>query len=105
VAQEDPRRADEVAVELPGAAVGAGSSGDRDRATTSAVARSIELIGENVMRPEEEDDDVVKEVRRVREQIFKDAGGTLEGLYRRLKELEKKETIPVVNLPPRLAGK
>jgi hypothetical protein len=57
------------------------------------------------MRPEEEDDDVIKEVRRVREQIFKDAGGTLEGLYRRLKELEKKETVPVVNLPPRLARK
>lgn len=53
------------------------------------------------MRNEDEDDDVIKEVRLVRERMFKAAGGTLEGLYKTLKELEKKETVPVVNLPPR----
>jgi hypothetical protein len=53
------------------------------------------------MPDKDEDDDVIKEVRRVREQMFKAAGGTLEGLYKTLKELEKNETVPVVNLPPR----
>ena len=48
-----------------------------------------------------EDDEIVAEVRRVRAKIFQECGGTLEGLYARLKELEKKETREVLLLTPR----
>ena len=48
-----------------------------------------------------EDDEIVAEVRRVRARIFQECGGTLEGLYARLKELEKKETREVLSLAPR----
>ena len=48
-----------------------------------------------------EDDEIVAEVRRVRAKIFQECGGTLEGLYARLKELEKKETREVLSLAPR----
>ena len=52
------------------------------------------------MKPNK-DDEVVGEVRRVRAKIFRECGGTLEGLYSRLKELESVETRPVLSLPPR----
>ncbi len=48
-----------------------------------------------------EDDEIVAEVRRVRARIFQECGGTLEALYARLKELEKKETRQVLSLAPR----
>ncbi len=48
-----------------------------------------------------EDDEIVAEVRRVRAKIFQECGGTLEGLFARLKELEKKETRQVLSLAPR----
>ena len=38
-----------------------------------------------------EDDEIIAEVRRVRAKIFHECGGTLEGLFARLKELEKQE--------------
>jgi hypothetical protein len=47
------------------------------------------------------EDEVMSELRRVRERIFEEAGGTLEGLYAMLKKLEASESAPVVNLPPR----
>ena len=50
-----------------------------------------------------EDDEIVAEVRRVRSKIFQECGGTMEGLYARLKELEKKETRQVLSLAPRPA--
>ena len=50
---------------------------------------------------QEEDDEIVAEVRRVRAKIFKECGGTLEGLCARLKELEQKETREVLSLAPR----
>ena len=49
----------------------------------------------------DQDDEIVAEVRRAREAFFKACGGTLEGLYARTKEFEKKETLPVVSFPPR----
>ena len=48
-----------------------------------------------------EDDEIVAEVRRVRAKILQECGGTLEGLYARLKELEKRETREVLSLAPR----
>ena len=48
-----------------------------------------------------EDDEIVAEVRRVRAKIFQECGGTLEGLYARLKALEKNETREVLSLAPR----
>jgi hypothetical protein len=48
-----------------------------------------------------DDDEIVAEVRRVRAKIFQECGGTLEGLYARLKELEKKETRQILSLAPR----
>ena len=50
-----------------------------------------------------EDDEIVAEVRRVRSKIFQECGGTMEGLYARLKELEKQETRQVLSLGPRPA--
>ena len=50
-----------------------------------------------------EDDEIVAEVRRVRAKIFQECGGTLEGLYARLQELEKKETRQILSLAPRPA--
>ena len=50
-----------------------------------------------------EDDEIVAEVRRVRSKIFQECGGTMEGLYARLKELEKEETRQVLSLTPRPA--
>lgn len=48
------------------------------------------------------DDEIIREVRRARQQIFDEAGGTLDGLFKMLTEAEKQETLPLVNLPPRL---
>ena len=48
-----------------------------------------------------EDDEIIAEVRRVRSKIFHESGGTLEGLYARLKELEREETRQVLSLAPR----
>ncbi len=48
-----------------------------------------------------EDDEIVAEVRRARERFFKDSGGTLDGLYARLKDLEKKEARQMVSPGPR----
>jgi hypothetical protein len=49
------------------------------------------------------DDEIVAEVRRARERIFRDSGGTLDGLYGRLKDLEKKEMRQLVSPEPRRA--
>ena len=46
-------------------------------------------------------DEIVAEVRRNREKLLSDAGGTLEGLYAKLKKLESQESRRVVKLPPR----
>lgn len=46
-------------------------------------------------------DEIVEEVRAVRQQIFQQAGGTLEGLFAMLKELESKEHGKLVSYPPR----
>ena len=50
---------------------------------------------------DEQDDEIIREVRLARKKVFEEAGGTLDGLFKLLKEQEKKETLPVVNLPPR----
>jgi hypothetical protein len=47
------------------------------------------------------DDEIVSEVRRVRAEIFKECGGTLDGLYTRLKKSEKKHKARLVSPPPR----
>ena len=49
------------------------------------------------------DDEIVAEVRRARERIFRDSGGTLDGSYARLKELEKIDTRHIVSPEPRRA--
>jgi hypothetical protein len=48
-----------------------------------------------------EDDEIVAEVRRARDRIFRDSGGTLDGLYARLNELEERETRQLVSPEPR----
>jgi hypothetical protein len=48
------------------------------------------------------DDDIIREVRRARQAIFEEAGGTLDGLFKMLKEAEKTSSLPLVTLPPRL---
>lgn len=48
------------------------------------------------------DDEIIREVRRARQQIFEEAGGTLDGLFKMLKEAERKSSLPLVTLPPRL---
>ena len=50
---------------------------------------------------QKEDDEIVAEVRRARERIFMDSGGTLDGLYARLKDLEKREVRQIVCPGPR----
>jgi hypothetical protein len=55
----------------------------------------------NLKPYDEQDDEIIKEVRQARQRVFEDAGGTLDGLFKMLKALEKNETLPVVNLPPR----
>lgn len=52
------------------------------------------------MKPAE-DDEIIAEVRRVRAKIWQECGGTLEGLFARLKELEKTEAREVLSLAPR----
>ena len=47
------------------------------------------------------DDEIITEVRRNREQLFKECGGTLEGLVAHLKEWERKHPERMVSLPPR----
>jgi hypothetical protein len=47
------------------------------------------------------DDEIIKEVRRARQKMFEEAGGTLDGLFKMLKEFEKREKLQIVNLPPR----
>jgi hypothetical protein len=46
------------------------------------------------------DDEIVSEVRRVRAEIFAECGGTLDGLYARLKKSEKKHADRLVSPPP-----
>lgn len=47
------------------------------------------------------EDEIVAEVRRAREAFLKRCGGTLEGLFAKLEELEKAETRTFVSYPPR----
>jgi hypothetical protein len=47
------------------------------------------------------DDEIIAEVRRVRAQIFKECGGTLEGLYARLKRVQKRHAQRIVPAPAR----
>jgi len=47
------------------------------------------------------DDEIISEVRRVRAEIFAECGGTLDGLYARLKKAEKKHADRLVSPPPR----
>ncbi len=49
-------------------------------------------------RPE---DRIIEEVRRNREPLLRDAGGSIDALCEALKELERAEHRPVVKLPPR----
>ena len=51
-----------------------------------------------------EDDEIVAEVRQARDRILRDAGGTLDGLYSRLKALEKQDTRQLVSPEPRRAA-
>ena len=51
------------------------------------------------------DDEIIREVRRARAKIFKECGGTLEGLYAHIKELEKKYADKLVRLPSRRVSK
>jgi hypothetical protein len=51
------------------------------------------------------DDEIITEVRRNRARLFRECGGTLEGLFARLKELEKARERPVVKLPRRRPAK
>jgi hypothetical protein len=52
--------------------------------------------------PHDADDEIIREVRTARQKIFEEAGGTLDGLFRMLKEAERKSSLPLVTLPPRL---
>ncbi len=47
------------------------------------------------------EDEIVAEVRRVRAELFAECGGTLDGLYARLKKTEKKYARRLVSPPPR----
>lgn len=44
-----------------------------------------------------EDDEIVADVRRARERLWRDSGGTLDGLYARLKAIEKQVARPMVS--------
>lgn len=46
-------------------------------------------------------DEIVEDVRAVRQQLLEAAGGTLDALYAKLKEEQAKEKRRVVSLPPR----
>ena len=46
-------------------------------------------------------DEIIDEVRAVRARLLEAAGGDLEALFAKLKELEAEEQGPVVVLPPR----
>lgn len=50
------------------------------------------------LRPE---DWIIEEVRRNREQLLRDVGGSIDALCDALKELERAQQRPVVKLPPR----
>ncbi len=52
--------------------------------------------------PDDGDDEIIRGVREARRQVFELAGGTLDGLFRLLKETEAKAALPLVSLPPRL---
>ena len=52
---------------------------------------------------QKEDDEIVAEVRRARERIFRASGGTLDSLFIRMKELEQQEGRQLVSPGPRLA--
>jgi len=44
-------------------------------------------------------DPIVEETRKWRAQMYKEAGGTLEGLFHYLQEAQKTQTNPVVSWP------
>ncbi len=46
-------------------------------------------------------DEILDELHRVREQMLQEAGGTLEGLFAKIREAEAQETRPLVSRPPR----
>ena len=46
-------------------------------------------------------DQIIEEVRRNREQLLREAGGSIDALCEALKELERAEHRPVGKLPPR----
>ena len=46
-------------------------------------------------------DPILEEVRRNREELLRAAGGSIDALYASLKESEQSEQRPVVKLPPR----
>lgn len=49
----------------------------------------------------DKDDEIIAEVRRARAQILKECGGTLEGVFARMIELQKKHADRLVSFPPR----
>jgi hypothetical protein len=50
------------------------------------------------------DDRIIEEVRRNREQLLRDCGGSLDGAFEWLKDAERSESREVVKLPPRRLG-
>lgn len=50
------------------------------------------------------DDQIIDEVRRNRERLLRDCGGTLDGAFEALKGTERSECREVVKLPPRRLG-
>jgi hypothetical protein len=44
---------------------------------------------------------IIDEVRRNREQLLRASGGSIDELFAVLKDAERKESRPVVKLPPR----
>jgi hypothetical protein len=58
-------------------------------------------VDRNAMTKADQDDEIVAEVRRARAEFYERCGGTLEGLFAKLREFEKKETRRLVSYPPR----
>ena len=46
-------------------------------------------------------DQIIEEVRRNREHLFRASGGSVDKLFAALQDAESKESRPVVKLPPR----
>ncbi len=51
--------------------------------------------------PEKEDDEIVREVRRARQRLLDESGGSLHELVERLKKRQDKRGLPLVRYPPR----